>query len=276
MKKFGLILVLTVLLSNLFGWGGLAHRIITENAMNNLPDEMQLNQDWKSYITEHCSDPDWRKKETPGEAERHYLDIDYYEEFNRGEMIFEKDELIAKYGKEIVIDQGVLPWAILETYENLVKAFSEKDEVKILLYSSNLAHYIEDGSQPQHVILNYNGKHSDQYGIHGRYERDMIRAYELEIRETMLFQPVEKIELDLEFIFDYITNTNSLSGLIFEADLHALKFTKEREDKYDEEYLRILWFKTEYITKLQFNVASKVLSSLIYSAWIDAGKPVFE
>ncbi len=268
MKRIESILVLMMLLSNLFGWGGLAHRIITEQAMENLPDEMQLSNDWKSYVVEHCTDPDWRKDETPGEKERHYIDIDFYEEFNRGEMIFEKDELISKYGEEVVIDQGVLPWAIMETYQNLITAFTEQNEKNILLYTSDLAHYIEDGSQPQHVILNYNGKLTDQPGIHGRYETDMIRNFEMEIREDMKLNPVEDIELDLKFVFDYISNSNSLSPIIFAADLQAFKIAED----YNEEYYKILWFKTKYITKLQLNVASKVLASLIYSAWIDAGK----
>ena len=68
-------------------------------------------------------------------------------------MITDKDELIAKYGEEVVIDQGVLPWAILDSYENLVKAFTEQNEKDILLYSSDLAHYIGDGSQPTRAIL---------------------------------------------------------------------------------------------------------------------------
>lgn len=269
MKKTLLFSFVLMLLSNLFGWGGLAHRIITEQATKNLPDNMKLSDEWKGYVVEHCTDPDWRKDETPGEKERHYIDIDYYEEFNRGEMNFEKDELIAKYGEEVVIDMGVLPWAILETYKNLEKAFVEKNKEDILLYVTDLAHYIEDGSQPQHVILNYNGKLTDQRGIHGRYESDMIRKYEMEIREDMIFNSSEIIELNLQYIFEYISNSNSLAPIIFDADLHALKITED----YNDEYYKIMWFKTKYITKLQFNAASKVLGSLIYSSWINAGKP---
>ncbi|MDO9577420.1 MAG: hypothetical protein Q7J16_06005 [Candidatus Cloacimonadales bacterium] len=270
MRKFGLIIFMIALLSNLFGWGGLAHRIITEQSMKNLPDEINLSNEWKDYLVEHCTDPDWRKDETPGEEERHFIDIDFYEEFKRGEMITDKEELIAKYGEEVVIDMGVLPWAIAETYENLVQAFQEKNKEDILLYASDLAHYVEDGSQPQHVILNYNGKLTNQRGIHGRYETELIEKNEMEIRENMQIQKAEKIKVNLDFIFDYLSNSYSLAAIIFDADLQALKFTED----YDDEYFRIFWFKTKYITELQFNAAAKVLGSLIYSAWIEAGKPV--
>lgn len=284
MKKIILLTLFLIILSSLFGWGGLAHRIITQQAMENLPDEMQLTNAWKEYIVEHCTDPDWRKDETPGEGERHYIDIDFYDEFNRGEMITVKNKLIEKYGEEVVINQGVLPWAILETYENLVKAFIDADNDNILLYASDLAHYVEDGSQPQHLILNYNGKLSDQRGIHGRYETDMIRQYETEIRNDMKIISAYSIDLNLDFIFDYISDSNSLAPLIFDADLHALKYSQELETQYDDDsdeadnaygddYYRIFWFKTKYITQIQLNKAAEILGSLIYSAWLEAGQP---
>ena len=80
---------------------------------------------------------------------------------------------------------------------------------------------------------------------------------------------ISKVDLDLGYIFDYISDSNSLAPIIFDADLHALKFTEEFED----EYYKIFWFKTEYLTKLQLNFAARTLSSLIYSAWVDADKP---
>jgi hypothetical protein len=275
MKKIFLMIVFSIFLSNLFGWGGLAHRIITQKAMENLPAEMNFPAAWRQYIIEHCTDPDIRKDETPGEEERHYIDIDFYEEFNRGEMITSKQELIDKYGVEKVIEMGVLPWAIMETYRNLVSAFQQKNFDDILLFSSDLAHYVEDASQPLHVILNYNGKLSNQRGIHSRYETVMIEMYEDELWQKLTLKPAEKMNLDLDSIFDYISDSNSLSPVIFAADLHALKYTQNHEEKYDEEYYKLLWFKTGYITKIRFEEAINVLSSLIYSAYLEAGHPQF-
>ena len=269
MKKVGLIFIISLLLSNLLGWGGLAHRIITEQAMQNLPQEMPLTAEWKSYIIEHCSDPDKRKSETPGEFEKHFIDLDFYDEFKRGEMIISKEELISKYGEEKVVAMGVLPWTIMETYEKLIVAFQEENRANILLYTSDLAHYVEDGSQPMHVILNYDGKLTDQDGLHSRYETRLVKRYETEIREQLHLLKGEKTAVNLNIIFDLISNTNSLAPLVFEADLHALQYTAE----YDAEYYRLLWFKTEYVTMLQINESAGTLASLIFSAWIEAGKP---
>lgn len=269
MKKLGLIFILFLLFSNLFSWGGLGHRIITEQAMQNLPPEMPVTAEWKAYIIEHCSDPDKRKEETPGEFEKHFIDIDFYDEFKHGEMISSKEELISKYGEETILEMGVLPWTILETYENLIKAFEEENRENILLYASDLAHYVEDGSQPLHVILNYDGNLSEQEGIHSRYETIMLGKYEAEVREKLDSEIGEKLNVNLNLIFDYISNTSSLAPLIFEADRHALQYTEE----YDKEYYRLLWFKTEYMTILQINEAAEMLASFIYTAWVEAGKP---
>jgi len=273
MKKLGLSFILFLSISNLFSWGGLAHRIITEHAMQNLPQEMKVTSEWKAYIIEHCSDPDKRKKETPGEFEKHFIDIDFYNEFKRGEMISSKDSLISKYGEETVLEMGVLPWTILASYENLIKAFEEENRENILFYASDLAHYVGDGSQPLHVILNYDGNLTEQDGIHSRYETRMLGKYEAEIREKLDSEIGKKLDVNLNLIFDYISNTSSLAPIIFNADLHALQYTEEYDDEYHDEYYRLLWFKTEYITMLQINEAADTLASLIYSAWAEAGKP---
>ena len=46
-----------------------------------------------------------------------------------------------------------------------MKAFKEKDKDKVLLYASDLAHYVGDGHQPLHATINYNGQLSDQKGF---------------------------------------------------------------------------------------------------------------
>jgi len=101
----------------------------------------------------------------------------------------------------------------------------------------------------------------------------MLGKYEAEIREKLDSEIGKKLDVNLNLIFDYISNTSSLAPIIFNADLHALQYTEEYDDEYHDEYYRLLWFKTEYITMLQINEAADTLASLIYSAWAEAGKP---
>jgi hypothetical protein len=43
--------------------------------------------------------------------------------------------------------------------------------------------------------------------------------------------------------------------------------------QYDESYYRFFWEKTKLLTIKQLRKATKTLATLIYTAWIEAGKP---
>ena len=271
MKFKLLFLVLLIAISTqLFSWGGLGHEVITRLAINGLPDEMSFIKENNEYLCEHSTDADKRKSEDPTEKNKHYIDIDRYKEFNIGEMIIDKTKLIEIYGEDIVDKMGILPWNTVEVLNNLTIAMKENNKVDILIYAADLAHYVGDAHQPQHTILNYNGKLSDQRGIHGRYETDLIDANleELEVN----ISPIELIHVKepLQFIFDYCTQSNSFAGLIELADFHALKFS---DGEYNEKYYEIFWFKTKYMTFHQFSNAAEDLASMYYTAWVNAGRP---
>ena len=53
----------------------------------------------------------------------------------------------------------------------LTKAFSDKDSrSNSSRYSSDMGHYIGDAHVPLHTTENYNGKMTNQRGIHGFWE----------------------------------------------------------------------------------------------------------
>ena len=76
-----------------------------------------------------------------------------------------------------------------------------------------------------------------------------------------------------DMIFNYIAEANNYVELILFADKFA---SKKTDGKFNSEFYRLLWFKTKYVTINEINSAALSLSSLIYSAWMDAGKPVVE
>lgn len=263
------ILILLLSVFDLFSWGPIAHHIISGFALENLPSEMNFPAQWTNYIIKHSMDPDYRKDDYLQEEKKHFIDLDFYDEFNKGEMIYSYTELVSKYGVEQVHDMGTLPWTIQETYQKLILAFKEMNEQMILLSSSDLAHYLADGSQPLHTVLNYNGRMSGQRGIHGRYETEMIARFAQAIQKDLLpFMP-QKISITDDLVFNYLFDSNSLAPVIFAADLHALKYS----DQYDDFYYSLFWFRTSYITKLQIRRAAKMLCDMIFSAWLAADSP---
>lgn len=268
-----IILIIIILTFNIFGWGEDGHKLITRHALKLLPAEMAGFKSFNDYIIKHSIDPDLRRRDDNSEAPRHFIDVDFYNEFNTGNMITDKAKLIELYGDSIVTAMGILPWATVETFENLTKAFKEKNRDRILILAADLAHYIQDGHQPMHTILNYDGQLSEQKGIHARYESKMVSRYLNEIENTLDPDTAEFVLSPLQYIFNYITFTNSLNPVIFDADNHANKYAASRES---DEYYRLLWFKTKYITNLQMENAAAALASLIYTAWKNAGKPDFK
>jgi hypothetical protein len=268
LKNFMIIFLIPLVLS--LGWGDKGHRLITKHALSLLPAEINLGDELKNEIILHSIDPDYRKKQDPSEPIKHYIDIDFYKEFLDGRMIHSEDSLIKIYGSKEVNKQGTLPWATEETYSKLVEAFKSKSKDKIILYAADLAHYVGDGHQPQHVTMNHNGQYSEQEGVHFRYEIDMIDLFLPQIESKLkIIKPVYVKNIS-EYIFNYLTESNFYVDIIHSADKNAYERSGK---KYDEEFFKYLWFRTEYITINEFNNGAYDLASLIYSAWIDAGKP---
>lgn len=252
------------------GWGEEEHKIINSFAINLLPEEMNEFKVWKDYIIDHAAEPDKRRKNDSTEIPKHYIDLDYYTEFLDGNMIYEKSDLIEKYGDSIVTNNGILPWATLETLEYLRRAFKEKNRDKILIYATDLGHYVADGHQPMHTILNYDGQLTGQKGIHSRYEDKLLNIYKEELPDLMEKKEVKYIENSLVFIFNYLTEAFSYSDILFYADNFAFNKTGSRNN---DDYYRLFWWRVKFITAAQFSEASQNFASLVYTAWVDAGKP---
>ena len=274
-KKFKyIILILLILIPGvIFSWGEEGHKLIGKLAMQILPDEMRQYREWQDYVSEHSSDADNRKGIDSTEGPKHYIDIDYYHEFEVDSMIYKRNELESIYSDSLVTKMGILPWATLETYNKLVKAFKEKNRDKTLIFLADLSHYVADGHQPMHTMVNYNGQLTGQKGIHGRYEIEMFDKNLDNIKEMFEPHKISYVENKLNFIFNYLTEANSYSPVLYSADTYAFKLAGSRNS---EEYYRLLWFKTKYVTVEQVSEAASDLASLIYSAWIDAGKPPFD
>lgn len=271
LSKLFLFLIIPTIIN--YGWGDNGHKLITKHALKLLPSDINFTDKFKASIIEHSIDPDYRKKEDPSEPNKHFIDIDYYKEFLNGEMIISIDSLKKIYGDSIVTAMGILPWATTTTYSNLVEAFKSADREKILLYISDLSHYVEDGHQPLHSSINYNGQLTMQKGIHFRYEIEMIDKHLDEIdKQLKIISPVYVSNIT-EFVFNYIFESNFEVDILLTADKIATKFSN---GKFDDGYYKLLWFRTKNLTIDKFEQASFSLASLIYSAWIDAGKPKVE
>ncbi len=261
--------VLLVLLIGLCSWGEKAHRKINASCVGFFPPELQNLKAWAPFLGDHSSDADFRKKTDKPEFVKHFIDIDNYDDFVKNHKIEENFEAAcAKYGKGVVMKNGTLPWSTDSTYNALIRDFKSGKWSRAALTAADLGHYVADGFMPLHVTANYNGQLSGQTGVHRRYEETMIDRFidEVQINPS----PIRKIDQVQPYIFGYLYANHTKIAELLLADKEAFELAGHH---HNDLYYNTFWRKTRALTIAQLQQSSKTLASLIYTAWIEAGKP---
>jgi hypothetical protein len=266
-KYFTFFLVLLSVL--FFGWGNTGHKIINKKSVESFPQEMNEFISWAIELESNASNADDRKGSDPDEAPKHYIDIDNYTSFvNTGRIPQTWDSVIAIYGYNFVIDQGILPWAIMTTVDTLQKAFERHDWEKAILTASDLGHYVGDGHNPLHITKNYNGLLTGQSGVHSRYESNMINRYQAQISYSG--DSVSYVEDVSDYVFSFLYYNYAYVDSVLYADSVAKSFTGSTSS---DGYYQKMWDVSKNFTIMLFHNSSKILAELIYTAWFNAGSP---
>ncbi|HEX2961308.1 MAG TPA: S1/P1 nuclease [Ignavibacteriales bacterium] len=268
MNKIKKFLAVTCSLAFLTGWGWDGHKKINENTTAFFPKEMYQFTSWNAYLSQHAGDADNRKHSDPNESKKHFIDIDIYSEFNTTGRIPENYQTIVKtYGTSFVEKQGILPWATITTFDSLKSALQRKDWTKSQFFAADLGHYVGDGHMPLHITKDYNGRNGVQIDIHYRY--DDIAKY---LPTQIIFAPetAQYVSDVSRFVFDYLYANNRYVDSVYYADSIAIKKTNGQANSA---YYNYFWENGKGYTNMLFNRAAKSLASLIYTAWVNAGKP---
>ncbi|MFA4924136.1 MAG: hypothetical protein WC557_08105, partial [Ignavibacteriaceae bacterium] len=237
------------------------------------PAEMKDFRKFSDYLIAEASQPDQRKKYMKDEYPKHFIDLDFFKEFNQARMIENKDSLYKIYGDSVVTLNGILPWVLEDTYRQLVLAMKQKLKEKTKELMRDLSHYFADAHQPMHTVLNYNGQLSGQTDIHERYESEMINAHLQELEKVFSTSiKVKRIDDPNREFFQIVYRANARCAILFFADKAAVL---ETSGKYDSLYYAILWFKTKYVTEEALQEAAEDIAAVYYTAWLEAGKPKF-
>lgn len=235
------------------------------------------------YIKEHAVDADKRRYSDTAEAPKHFIDADRYGK-DPFESIPEKwADAESKFTASLLIENGILPWQIERTYYSLVKAFRERDSIRILRLSADLGHYVSDAHVPLHTSENYNGQLSGQTGIHGFWESRLPELFSTEY--DFITGPAKYLENPLKEAWKIVRYSHSFldSTLLVEARLNKsmasdLKFSfSERKDRverqYSKEYARAYHTALKGMVENQMRASVLMTGSYWFSAWVDAGQP---
>jgi hypothetical protein len=262
------VFLLVLLPATGWSWGSVGHRYIAQNYSKHLPPYMDGLRTYDATVYTHVTDADTRKSTTPGESEKHYIDIDWYPEWLAGTFPRDRAALEAIYGTSTVTAQGVLPWAVTASVSTLTSQFQAQNWSGAALTIADLCHYVGDANQPLHVTDNYDGGLTGNNGIHSRYESTMLGTYVGQLSTPTLtarYYPSPQ-----NAIFDLITVSWSDVALIIAADNTAKAASG---GSYNTTYYTSLWNSTRTFTQARMDTASWMTASYVYTAWVNAGQP---
>jgi len=108
-----LVLLILVALSPSFGWGDNADRLITNKAVDTLPDDMrpffQIN---RQLLVQHVTDVDEVQAKSLSEQHNEFIQLDHYGPFPFTAVPRVYTAAVSKYTRRTLETYGLLPWQI--------------------------------------------------------------------------------------------------------------------------------------------------------------------
>lgn len=277
----------------LCGWGFSSHRCIHDAAIQALPEPLHAYfKDNRSWLVAHAVDADLRKHAVVGESEKHFIDLDLYGfHLDSLRSCFPRDrkDAISTFGDSMLTANGTGPWNAIDTYYRLVDAFSEMNQPKILRYASDLGHYVADLHVPLHTTSNYNGAQTGQQGIHSLWETQLpeqfIESYNLTSGVHPNLPKAHYLKTPHDCIWQATFDSHhAVDSVLYFEDMLSRELGNTLTHAYIErgrtqQRMRSREFTTQYHQALNGQVERRMqrsihsLSSLWYSAWVNAGQP---
>ncbi len=250
-------------------WSGLQHVQINKAAGRNVPQEMGAFRPFSRAMAFPGIYPDLWKEADDSETPRHYFEPDRLPpQTDIRELSPVLADAFAQMGQTYE-DIGIAPWTITDLLSQMTEAMRTNDWLWAARCGATLGHYVADLHMPLHCTRNYNGQETWQVGIHERIETDMTKAF---FRANLMNPaPAAYIENPFREIMEWTAHSASLAPGILNADTIAKRSANGRVDT--ERYYAKLWELTGDTINRQIEDAVSHLSSLWYTAWVDAGKP---
>ena len=260
-----------------YAWGYDAHWFIMDRAIALLPAPMRpLFEKHRALVVQRVIDPDtWRNAGFEEEYPNHFLDLDW-EGFGKDpyrELPRDYTAALAKFGRDRMVQMGLLPWRTEEMFGNLRRAFEnlgrrgEFGQYDVVMFSAWLSHYVSDAHQPFHAVYNYDGQLTKQWGIHTRYEAVLFERFNQQL--TVSPKPQAPVTNPRDFIFERVLEGTRLVPAILAADLAAIG----DRDSYDDAYYAAFFKASRPVYERRLAESISAVAAMIAGAWEAAGKP---
>jgi hypothetical protein len=268
LKTFLLVAVLVSGTTPALAWGDLGHQMVNAAAIEDLPEPMRAYfRAHKIYFLEHASEPDLLVHQDPAEGPHHYTEIEAYDRypFRQFERRFVTEHWSPAPSE---LSHGDSVWQIERYALRLAQDFRRGRWDAADLDAIFAAHYAADLTQPLHTVVNYDGQLTNQRGIHARFETDLVR--DLAGRWTLQPEPAEIIPDLRARIFRELIASYSHRQVIFSADREAAAGGGYLDPRFMARFERL----AGPLALHQLDAAAALVSSLWYTAWVRAGRPV--
>ena len=253
-----------------WAWSGTQHIQINRLAGRNVPDEMSAFQAFSRPMVLPGIYPDLWKGSDFEEDSRHYFEPDRLPE--GFDLLSVSSNRAVAFESQIPVrssEIGVAPWTIVGLLDGMTEAMRTNDWLWAARCGAAMGHYVADLHMPLHCTRNYNGQETWQDGIHTRWESEMTKAF----FRTEELRPAPAVYLDNPFrsVMGWVAESYAIAPEILKADVIAKRSAGGQVDT--EGYYLKLWELTGGIAIDRIGDAVADLSSLWYTAWVNAGKP---
>jgi hypothetical protein len=268
-------------------WGFAGHQRINEFAVYLLPQQLQhFFMEHQQELIAQAVAPDQRRYIQESEAARHYIDLDHY--YQKGENPFWNLpqnwlSAIDCHGEDTLMAHGIVPWHVINMKFRLQKAFEQKNLAHILKNAAEIGHYIADAHVPLHTTQNYNGQLTNQYGIHGLWESRLVeleasqynywigQASYLPSVQKAIWQAIAASHAALDSVFQF---EKSCSAQIKASEKYSFEQRGNAMTKvYSKKFCQAYHTKLNGMVERRMRAAILMVSSVWYTAWVDAGQP---
>ena len=248
------------------------------------PEMMVFYKQHIAFISEHAVDPDKRRYAVKEEGPRHYIDIDNYGTYPFSSLPRNWDSAVAKFSKDTLQQNGIVPWWLQTMQYRLTEAFKEKNEAKILKLSAEIGHYMADAHVPLHASGNHNGQLTGQRGIHGFWE-SRIPELLAEKEWDFFIGKAEYIKTPSDFIWKRVLESAAAADTVLKYEkLLSQHFPADQKFSFENRNGLIVRqystaFSTAYDKLLKGMIERRMRQSIFavasfwYTAWVNAGQP---
>ena len=251
-----------------FGWGGNADRLVVNNAVGTLPQEMRpFFEANRQFLVLHVTDAAEAALKSPQEMNNQYIRLDHYGAYPFTSLPRVYKDAARKFSKRSLQANGLLPWEVGLYSAKLTDDFHSGNLAAAKLDAALLAHYVNAAHDPFNTTMNADGHLSGQPGVNDRFGKKLVNRYALFFylhpnAASFITDPTDRA-------FEMCLTAHSWLENILLADRRA----HEGLSDYNDEYYDRFYSQTGSVLVGQISNAATDVGSYWLTAWENAGRP---